>query len=256
MERNTLFDLSGKVAIVTGGNGGIGKGMALGLAKAGADIVVVARNQEKTARALDEMRAFGVKAHGISADISRKDQVDAMVAEAGRVMGRIDILVANAGVTIRKQPQEYSYEEWRHILDVNLTGIFLCAQAVYPWMKKAGGGKIITIGSMTSVFGGAWATPYAASKGGVVQLTKSLAMAWAKDNIQVNALLPGWVNTEMTASIPVKEPERYAQICNRIPIGRWAEPSDFEGITILLASSASSYITGAAIAVDGGYLVA
>jgi len=251
-----MFDLSGKVAIVTGGNGGIGKGMATGLARAGADIVVVARNPEKTARALDEIRGLGVKAHGIQADISSKERVDAMVAEAGRVMGRIDILVANAGVTIRKQPEDYSYEEWRHILDVNLTGIFLCAQAVYPWMKKAGGGKIITTGSMTSVFGGAWATPYAASKGGVVQLTKSLAMAWAKDNIQVNAVLPGWVNTEMTAPIPVKEPERYAQICSRIPAGHWAEPSDFEGIAMLLASDASGYITGAAIPVDGGYLIA
>ena len=256
MGLNTLFDLSGKAAIVTGGNGGIGKGMAIGLARAGADIAVVARNPEKTARALDEIRALGVKAYGIKADISSKDQVDAAVAEAGRVMGRIDILVANAGITVRKQPQDYTYEEWQNIVGVNLTGIFLCAQAVYPWMKKAGGGKIITIGSMTSVFGGAWATPYAASKGGVVQLTKSLAMAWAKDNIQVNALLPGWVKTEMTAPIPVKEPERYAQICSRIPAGHWADPSDFEGITILLANGASSYITGAAIPVDGGYLVA
>jgi 2-deoxy-D-gluconate 3-dehydrogenase len=252
----SLFDLSGKVAIVTGGNGGIGKGMALGLAGAGADVVITARNEEKTAQAVKEARALGVRAHGVKVDIASKASVDEMVAEAGRVMGRIDILVANAGITLRKQPQDYTFEEWQSIIETNLTGIFLCAQAVYPWMKKTGAGKLITIGSMTSFFGGGWAAPYAASKGGVVQLTKSIAMAWAKDNIQANAVLPGWVLTEMTASIPVKEPQRYAQINSRIPAGHWAQPSDLAGIAVFLASHASDYVTGAAIPVDGGYMIA
>lgn len=252
----SIFDLSGKVAVVTGGNGGIGKGMAVGLAGAGADIVVAARNEEKTAKALEEIKALGVRAHGIKVDMASKEQVNAMVEEAGDVMGRIDILVANAGVVIRKPPQEYTAEEWKWVQDVNVNGVFYCAQAVYPWMKKAGGGKIITIGSMTSVFGGGWASVYATSKGAVVQFTKSLAMIWAADNIQANAVLPGWVNTEMTAPIPVNEPERYAQICSRIPAGRWAEPSELAGIAVFLASEASSYVTGAVIPVDGGYMVA
>lgn len=252
----SLFDLSGKVAIVTGGNGGIGKGMAIGMAQAGADIVVAARNEEKTAKAVEEIKSLGVRAHGIKVDVANKDQVSAMVEEAGRVMGRVDILVTCAGVTVRKQPEDYALEEWQWVMEVNLTGVLLCAQAVYPWMKKAGGGKIINIGSMTSFFGGGWASVYAASKGGVVQLTKSLAQAWAKDDIQANTVLPGWILTEMTAPIPVNEPERHAQICSRIPVGHWAEPSDMAGVAVFLASRASDYVTGAVIPVDGGYMVA
>jgi len=253
---SSLFDLSGRVAIVTGGNGGIGKGMAVGMARAGADIVVAARNEEKTASAVEEIESLGVRAHGIKVDVADKEQVGAMVQEAGRVMGRVDILVTSAGVTIRKQPQDYTVEEWQWVLGVDLTGVFICAQAAYPWMRKAGGGKIINIGSMTSFFGGGWASVYAASKGGVVQLTKSLAMAWAKDNIQVNAVLPGWILTELTAPIAVNEPERHAQICSRIPAGHWGEPSDLAGVAVFLASHASDYVTGAVIPVDGGYMVA
>jgi len=252
----SLFDLSNRVAIVTGGNDGIGKGMALGMASAGADIVVAARNEEKTAQAVDELQALGVRACGVKMDVSQKEEVEAMVDEAGRTMGRVDILVNCAGVNIRKMPQDYALDEWQWVLDVNLTGSFLCSQAVYPWMRKAGGGKIINIGSMTSVFGGGWATVYAVSKGGVVQLTRSLAMAWAKDSIQVNAVLPGWILTEMTAPIAENEPERHAQICSRIPMGFWGKPSDLAGVAVFLASRASDYVTGASIPVDGGYLIA
>lgn len=253
---SSLFDLSGRVAIVTGGNGGIGKGMALGMASAGADIVVAARNEEKTARAVAELQALGVRALGVKVDVSSQEQVEAMVEEAGRTMGRVDILVNCAGVILRKLPQDYTLGEWQRVLDVNVTGAFLCCRVVYNWMRKVGGGKIINIGSMTSVIGGGWAAPYAVSKAGVVQLTRSLAVAWAKDNIQVNAVLPGWIFTEMTAPIPEKEPERYAQLCSRIPMGSWGKPSDLAGVAVFLASAASNYITGASIPVDGGFLVA
>jgi len=201
-------------------------------------------------------RPWECRACGVKMDVSQKEEVEAMVDEAGRTMGRVDILVNCAGVNIRKMPQDYALDEWQWVLDVNLTGSFLCSQAVYPWMRKAGGGKIINIGSMTSVFGGGWATVYAVSKGGVVQLTRSLAMAWAKDSIQVNAVLPGWILTEMTAPIAENEPERHAQICSRIPMGFWGKPSDLAGVAVFLASRASDYVTGASIPVDGGYLIA
>ncbi len=250
-----LFDLSGKVAIVTGGNGGLGKGIALGLAKAGASIVIAARNREKTAKALEEIRGLGVKAVGLEVDVSQEGEVERMVKEAVSALGRVDILVNNAGISVRKMPQEYTLEEWDRVLTTNLTGTFLCCRAVYPVMKSQGGGKVINIGSMMSIFGSDWIAPYAASKGGVVQLTKSLAVAWAGSNIQVNAILPGWFATDLTATIPQRDPERYQRITRRICAGRWGQPSDLEGVAVFLASRASDYVTGAAIPVDGGYSV-
>ena len=193
-----LFDLSGKVAVVTGGNGGIGLGMARGLADAGARIAIVGRNEAKSAAAVTELQQRGAKAISITADVTGKATVADMVERVGREFGRIDILVNNAGINIRKSPHALDLEEWDRVVRTNLTSAFLCSQAVYPAMKEAGGGKIINIGSMMSIFGASFAPAYAASKGGIVQFTRSCAVAWAADNIQVNAVLPGWIDTDLT----------------------------------------------------------
>jgi len=249
------FDLTGKVAIVTGGNGGIGFGMAKGLARAGAAVMIAARDEKKSAAAVAELTALGGKAARVTVDVAKKASVDAMVKATLERFGRIDILVANAGMTIRKPPQDFSQDEWQSVLDVNLNGPFLCAQACYEAMKKVGGGKIITIGSMASIFGLAFAAPYAATKGGIVQFSRVLATAWAKDNIQVNAVLPGWIDTDMTRGARAHSAGLHDKVIARTPTGRWGEPDDFAGIAVFLASSASDFITGTAIPVDGGYSV-
>jgi 2-dehydro-3-deoxy-D-gluconate 5-dehydrogenase len=244
------FDLTGKVAIVTGGNGGIGYGIARGLAQAGAHIVIAARRAEKNAQAVAALQATGLKALGVVTDVRDEASVQAMVQATVEAFRSVDILVNNAGINIRKAPQDYTLTEWQEVLNTNLTGVFLCSRAVYPYMARAGAGKIINIGSMTSIFGSNVSPAYGATKGGVVQFTKSLALFWAKDNIQVNALLPGWIHTDLTASA---SPERYNFIESRIPQGRWGEPDELAGAAVFLASPASDYITGTALPVDGGY---
>jgi 2-dehydro-3-deoxy-D-gluconate 5-dehydrogenase len=244
------FDLTGKVAIVTGGNGGIGYGIARGLAQAGANIVIAARRLEKNAQAVAALQETGVKALSVTTDVRDEASVQAMVQASVEAFGGIDILVNNAGINIRKAPQDYTLAEWQEVLNTNLTGVFLCSRAVYPHMSAAGGGKIINIGSMTSIFGSNVSPAYGATKGGVVQFTKSLALFWAKDNIQVNALLPGWIHTDLTATA---SSERYNFIKARIPHGRWGEPDELAGAAVFLASPASDYITGIALPVDGGY---
>lgn len=252
-----LFDLTGKTAIVTGGNGGIGLGMAIGLAQAGASIAVVGRNAEKTQAAAESITSqTGAQAQAIVADLSIPEEVERAVAEAGERFGRIDALFNNAGINIRKQPQELSLDEWNQVMNANLTAAFLAAKAVYPWMKKGGGGKIINTGSMTSVFGSSFATAYATSKGAIVQLTKSLALSWAADNIQVNAILPGWFDTEMTIAARQQVAGLHERVLARIAYGRWAKPDDMAGAAVFLASKGSDYITGIALPVDGGYLAA
>ena len=256
MSMAKLFDLTGKIALVTGGNGGLGLAMAKGLAQAGAGIVVAARDQSKTAQALSEIRALGVPAEGVTVDLTQEAQIKDMVSRAVEMLGRVDILVNNAGTTVRKEPQDLTSEEWDQVLDVNLRSAFLASKEVYPHMKGQGGGKIINIGSMFSLFGGGGSgAPYSASKGGVVQLSKSLAVAWAKDNIQSNAILPGWFMTTLTAEIPESQPERYDLISRRIPTGRWGKPEELQGAVVFLASPASDYVTGAVLTVDGGYSV-
>ena len=250
-----LFDLEGKVAIVTGGNGGIGLGIAKGLAAANASVVVAARNEDKTFSAVQELRTLGSDASGISIDVSDEESIKTAVAETVDRYGRLDILVNNAGTTVRSRPEDYEAADWDLVQDVNLRGAFLCCREAYPHMVRQGGGKIVNIGSMTSIFGLDWGAPYAASKGGIVQLSKSLAIAWARDNIQVNAILPGWIETDLTAPLQERFPDRHAQITSRIPHGRWGVPSDFAGIAMFLASGASDYVTGTAIPVDGGYSV-
>jgi 2-dehydro-3-deoxy-D-gluconate 5-dehydrogenase len=246
----TPFDLTGRVAIVTGGNGGIGLGMARGLAAAGAKIAVAARNETKSNAALADL---GVESCFIPLDAASEASCRAMVASTLDRFGRLDILVNNAGMSVRKPPDAYSTVEWHAVLDTNLTGAFVCAQAAYPAMKRGGGGKIINIGSMFSVFGAAYAVPYAVSKGGLVQMTKSLAAAWAGDGIQVNAVLPGWIDTELTRDARREVEGLHERVLARTPAGRWGAPEDLAGIAVFLASAASDFITGAAIPVDGGF---
>ncbi len=246
----TLFDLSGRVALVTGGNGGIGFGMAQGLATAGAHVVVAARNADKAEAAV---AALGGKSAFIAFDVADENSCRAMIDEAATRFGRLDILVNNAGTSIRKPPETYTAAEWHIVLDTNLTGAFLCSQAAHPAMKQSGGGKIINIGSMFSLFGSAYAAPYAASKGALVQLTKSLATAWAEDNIQVNAVLPGWIDTDLTRDARQQVAGLHERVLARTPAGRWGVPDDLAGIAVFLASAASDFITGAVIPVDGGF---
>ena len=248
-----MFDLKDRVAIVTGGNGGIGLGMARGLAGAGARVVVAARNQTKSAAAVRELEKLGGQGLAIAADVVDEASVDALVRSTLDRCGRLDILVNNAGINIRKQPQDYTLAEWRRVLDTNLTSAFLCSRAAYAPMKAAGRGKIINIGSMMSIFGASFAPAYSASKGGIVQLTRALSSAWAKDNIQVNAVLPGWIDTELTQNARREVNGLHDNVLRRTPAGRWGTIEDMSGIAVFLASPASDFVTGAAIPVDGGY---
>ncbi len=249
------FDLSGKVAIVTGGNGGIGLGMARGLADAGADIAVVGRNDPKSEAAVVDLTARGVRAMSIVADVTDKSAVADLIARTLDQFGRIDILVNNAGINIRKPPQAIELEEWQEVIDTNLTSAFLCSKAAHPALKAAGGGKIINIGSMLSIFGASFAPAYAASKGGIVQFTRACACAWAADNIQVNAILPGWIDTDLTRTARQQIDGLHDRVLARTPAGRWGDGADFAGIAVFLSSSASDFVTGTAIPVDGGYSV-
>jgi 2-deoxy-D-gluconate 3-dehydrogenase len=250
-----LFDLGGKVAIVTGGNGGIGLGMARGLAGAGADIAVVGRNEAKSDAAADDLRTRGVRAISVATDVTDKAAVTAMVERVTRELGRIDILINNAGINIRKPPHSLEIEEWGKVIDTNLTSAFLCSKAVYPAMKAAGGGKIINIGSMLSIFGASFAPAYAASKGGIVQFTRSCACAWAADNIQANAILPGWIDTDLTKRAREEIDGLHARVLARTPAARWGEIDDFAGIAVFLSSHASDFVTGTAIPIDGGFSI-
>jgi 2-deoxy-D-gluconate 3-dehydrogenase len=250
-----VFDLKGRIAIVTGGNGGIGLGMARGLAGAGAGVVVVGRNAEKSQAAVEELGKLGAEALAVQADVSDEAAVARLVQATLDRFGRIDILVNNAGTNLRKPLHEYSLEEWHRVMDTNLTSAFLCSRAVYPAMKKAGGGKIINIGSMMSIFGASFAPAYGASKGGIVQLTKSAASAWARDNIQVNAVLPGWIDTELTQGARRQVPGLHENVLRRTPAGRWGTIDDMAGVAVVLASAASDVVTGTAIPVDGGYSI-
>ncbi|MEJ8573984.1 glucose 1-dehydrogenase [Microbaculum marinum] len=253
-----MFDLTGRVAIVTGGNGGIGLGMARGLAEAGATVVVAARNAEKNAAALEEINQTGPSSGGsgavaIATDIRKPEACKALVEETAGRFGRIDILVNNSGINYRKQPQDFTLEEWYDVIDTNLTAAFVLCQAVYPHFLKAGGGKIINVGSLMSFMGGPVAVAYGPSKGGILQLTKALTCAWAKDNIQANAVLPGWIDTPLSVKARADLPGLEESVLARTPAGRWGDPGDFAGVAVFLASPASDYVNGAGIVVDGGY---
>ena len=246
----SMFDLTGRAAIVTGGNGGIGLGMARGLASAGAHVLVAGRDAEKNRAAVAEL---GGAAAAFRADLTQPDAARAMVDDALARWGRLDVLVNNAGTNIRKRPEDLSLEEWGTVLNINLTAAFLCSRAAFEPMRRARAGKIVNIGSMMSIFGAPFTPAYAASKGGIVQLTKATATAWAEHGIQVNAVLPGWIDTALTRRGRREVPGLHERVLARTPAGRWGVPDDLSGVAVFLAAPASDFVTGAALPVDGGF---
>jgi len=250
-----MFDLTGRVALVTGGNGGIGLGMATGLAKAGATVMIAGRNAAKNDAAVAGLRALGAKAESIAVDVTDPASITAMVEETAKRCGRLDILVNNAGTNIRNRPETYKLEDWHTIINTNLTSGMLASQAAYPYLKAHGCGRVINNGSMLSIFGLPLHVAYGASKGGVVQMTKSTAVAWAADGITVNVILPGWIDTDLTRKARQDMAGLNDNVLARTPSKRWGLPADFEGVAAFLASDAAAFITGVAIPVDGGYSV-
>ena len=247
-----LFSLQGKVAIITGGNSGIGLGIARALAEAGGNIIIAARDRAKTEEAAMEIKqAFGVRVFGVEVDVGHEDQIKEMVRQTVDSFRRVDVLINNAGMTDPRPPQDYTAADWDSLINVNLRGAFLCAQAVYPAMKAAGGGKIVNIGSLFSRFGGRLQAVYGAGKGGLVGLTRNLAVAWAPDNIQVNTILPGWIRTGAAE----QDPDLAQRLAAGTPAGRWGEAEDLAGAAVFLSSAASNFITGVTLPVDGGFSV-
>lgn len=249
----TMFDLTGKTAIVTGGNGGIGFAMAAALAEAGAALALVARDAGKGEKAADMLCSRGSDAAFYAADVTDKTSVRMTVDAVATRFGSVDILINNAGIAIRKRPEDYSLVEWHKVLDTNLTSAFLMCHAVYPHMREAGGGKIVNIGSIMSHLAAPFTVAYSASKGGLVQMTKALATAWATDNIQVNAILPGWIETDLTVAARAQVAGLHDNVMRRTPAKRWGAPEDFKGPVVFLSSSASNFVTGTQLLVDGGY---
>ena len=250
-----LFNLYKKVALITGGNGGIGYAMAKAMGDAGANIIIAGRNKEKNVLSIDNLKKSNINAMAFEVDVDNEISCQNMVDQVVKNFKKIDILVNNAGTNIRKRPEEYSLKEWTSIINTNLVSMFICSKACYEHFIENKSGKIINIGSMHSLFGAPLGSAYSASKGGVVQLTKSLANTWALNNIQVNAILPGYIDTELTKQARIDIPELEKRVTERTPAGRWGVPDDLGGIAVFLASEASNYITGTAIPVDGGYSI-
>ncbi len=246
-----LFDLTGKVAVVTGASRGLGQYFGRALAKAGADLVITARNVEDCNEFKKEIEALGRKAHAIALDVHSHDSIKNMVSEAIQHYGKIDILVNNAGCNVRKPSLDISWDEWNLVLDTNLRGTFFVAQECAKHMVKEQYGRIINIGSVTSVAGYAGLAPYCASRGGVKQLTMSLADDWGKDGITVNCLAPGWFKTQQNSVLYDNE-EWLEYLCDRIPLGRPGKPNDLDGALVFLSSQSSEYVTGQTLLVDGG----
>jgi 2-dehydro-3-deoxy-D-gluconate 5-dehydrogenase len=248
------FSLKEKSGIVTGGGSGIGKAIAKGLVQAGAEIVIVGRNRERLEKAATEIEKFGGPVIALQTDISKIEEIKKVVDRAVKEFGKIDFLFNNAGIVRRAPSEDFTEKDWDETISTNLKGPFFLAQGVARVMiSQKRKGKIINTSSLAAVQGGKRVPAYAASKGGLSQVTKSMANDWAKYNILVNALGPGWVKTELTEPLQ-QDRERYAEITNRIPLGRWADPEDLMGAAVFLASDASDYITGQTIFVDGGWL--
>jgi len=252
-----LFDLSGRVAVVTGGNGGIGRSLALGCAAAGASVAIVGRNQEKNERVLDELREIGNPAMALQVDLKQRDQHESAMQEIERQLGHVGILINNAGnVSLSGGILQESAEDWDNVIETQLNAVFLFSKLAARSMSERKAGKIINIGSMYSYFGSALIPSYSAAKGAIVQLTKSMAIELAPYNIQVNAMAPGWFETDMTLAVRSPEmKEMNDEIISRTPAGRWGQPDELIGTAIFLASQASDFVTGALIPVDGGYAI-
>jgi 2-dehydro-3-deoxy-D-gluconate 5-dehydrogenase len=248
-----MFDLKGRVAVVTGGNGGIGRGIALGLAEAGASIAILARNPEKTRAVIEEIKKHNVPAHAATLDVTRRETLRPALEEVERTLGPIDILVNNAGISIQRTTLKLDAESWDRVIETNLSSVFLISQIAAQSMVKRKRGKIINIASEYARFGSAAVPSYAAAKGGVVQLTKSMAIELGRHNIQVNAIVPGWIWTDMTSM--VKGTPFYDEIITRTPAGRFGDAEEMAGTAIFLASDASNFVTGAIVYADGGFAI-
>lgn len=257
MDSNELFDLNGNVAVVTGGNGGIGRSLALGFARAGGSVAIVGRNEEKNQRVLRELQAIGRPAMALRVDLTHRDQLEPAMERIESTLGPVNTLVNNAGiVSLSGGILEESEEDWDGVIETQLNSVFLMSKAAARRMKERGAGKVINIGSMYSYFGSGLIPSYSAAKGAIVQLTKSMAIELAPYNIQVNAIAPGWFETDMTAPVRSAEmKEMNDEIIARTPAGRWGDPDELVGTAIFLASHASDYVTGAMIPVDGGYSI-
>ena len=247
----SAFDLSGKVAIVTGASRGLGQTFARALARAGADLVITSRTLESLTPFQAEIESMGRRAVALELDVRREDSIRAMALGAGAAYPRLDILVNNAGCNVRKPALDVTWDDWNLILDTNLRGAFFVAQSVARLMMPHRRGRIINIGSLTSVAGYAGLGPYGASRGGIRQLTMSLADDWGPHGITVNCLAPGWFKTDQN-KVMYDDPEWVASLVDRIPVRRPGRPSDLEGPVVFLASDASEYITGQILLVDGG----
>jgi len=255
MKTSALFDLSGRVAVVTGGNGGIGRGIALGLAEAGAAVAVLARNEEKNQQVLSELKAIGSLAVAMKVDVTDRAGLEPAVDRVEKELGGIDILVNNAGnVVLSGGVLNEKPGEWDSVIETQLNAVFLLSKLVAGSMlRRQKGGKIINIGSMYSFFGSGLIPSYSAAKGAIVQLTKSMAIELAPHNIQVNAIAPGWIETDMTA--PARTMPLNDETLARTPAGRWGQPEEVAGTAVYLASRASDFVTGTTIRVDGGYAI-
>jgi NAD(P)-dependent dehydrogenase (short-subunit alcohol dehydrogenase family) len=252
----SFFDLSGHVGLVTGGNGGIGLGMARGLAECGADVVIWGTNPEKNERATAELEGLGVKVLAQRVDVGDEEQVDRAFAEAVEAMGKVDSCFANAGIGGGAPSfHEFTLDSWRRVTRVNLDGVFLTFRAAAKHMVERGeGGSLVVTSSLSAIEGAARNQAYASCKGGVISMVKGLAVEYARNNIRANAVLPGWIDTPMTEGALAYDRFR-DKVLPRIPERRWGEPADFGGIAVYLASNASAYHTGDLIVIDGGYAV-
>jgi 2-dehydro-3-deoxy-D-gluconate 5-dehydrogenase len=254
MKTPGLFDLTGQVAIVTGGNGGIGRGIALGLAEAGAAVAVLGRNDEKNQRVLSELKAIGVPSLAVKVDLTHRTSLEPALNRVENELGSVSILVNNAGnVSLSGGVLQEKPEDWDNVIETQLNAVFLLSKLAAGSMLNHRRGKIINIGSMYSYFGSGLIPSYSAAKGAIVQLTKSMAIELAPHNIQVNAIAPGWIETDMTA--PVLTMPLNDEILARTPAGRWGQPEEIAGTAVYLASRASDFVTGTTIRVDGGYAI-
>jgi len=260
MPTTNLFDLSGRVAVVTGGNGGIGRAIALGLAQAGAAIAVLARNEEKNQRVMDELAAIGVAGLAVKVDVSARAELKPALEKVEETLGPVSILVNNAGISVVAGVLDQTPENWDKVIETNLNACFLLSKLAARSMVNQRKGKIINMASMYSFFGSGFIPSYSAAKGALVQLTKSMAIELAPFNIQVNAIAPGWIETDLTAPVTTAasgSPQAllYQEIIRRTPAGRFGNPDECAGTAVFLASRASDFVTGSTICVDGGYAI-